>query len=176
MKPARVLSADPPWPFKDKLPGRRRGAAKNYKLLAIRKIEDFQLPKLSRNAVLFLWRVSAMQKEAIQVAEYWGFKPYSEIVWQKKTKNGKRHFGMGRIVRATHETCLIAVRGKMRPRVRNVRSTFEAPVGRHSEKPEAFYRLVESLFKGPYVELFARRRRRGWRCKGDQLPKRRRRR
>ncbi len=26
----RVLTADPPWPFKDKLPGKGRGAAKHY--------------------------------------------------------------------------------------------------------------------------------------------------
>ena len=112
-----------------------------------------------------------MQEEALMLARLWEFRPYTEIVWQKLTKHGKKHFGMGRIVRASHETCLVAVRGKMRPNVRNIRSTFEAPVGRHSEKPEAFFDLVETLFDGPYAELFARRRRPGWRCYGDQLPK-----
>ena len=173
MKPARVLVADPPWSFSDKLPGKSRGAAKNYEVLSIESVRSFPLPDLAPDAVLFLWRVSAMQEEALSVVRAWGFKPHSELVWDKVTKNGKPHFGMGRIVRGSHETCLIAVRGKARPLVRNIRSRFEATVGRHSEKPAAFYRIVERLFEGPFVELFARRRRKGWRCYGDQLPRRR---
>jgi N6-adenosine-specific RNA methylase IME4 len=47
---------------------------------------------------------------------------------------------------------------------------FEAPVGRHSQKPEAFYGLVEQLADGPYAELFARRRRENWTCFGNELP------
>jgi len=105
----------------------------------------------------------------------WGFTPKTEIVWLKKTAHGNRWFGMGRTVRAEHETCIIATRG--RPKVLNhsVRSTFvtdfaglSAQVGRHSEKPEEFYKIVETLFDGPYVELFARRQRPGWTCQGDE--------
>lgn len=167
----KVLSADPPWRFGDKLPGKSRGAAKNYKTLSVEEICKFGLPPLSSDCVLFLWRVSAMQEEALKVCRAWGFIPYAELVWQKRTKHGKKHFGMGRIVRASHETCLIGVREK-RPKVKkkNVRSTFDAPVGRHSQKPEAFYDLIESLFDGPYVELFARRHRPGWVCFGNELP------
>jgi N6-adenosine-specific RNA methylase IME4 len=72
-------------------------------------------------------------------------------------------FGMGRYTRGAHETCLLATRGKPELLARNVRSLFEAPVprrgkekGAHSAKPPEFRKLVESLFAGPYVELFAR--------------------
>lgn len=91
----------------------------------------------------------------------------------------KDHFGMGRIVRAQHEVCYIGVRGRMNDRVLShaVRSAIEtiedseivAPRARHSEKPEAFYRMVETLFPGPYFELHARRRRPGWMSAGNQL-------
>lgn len=168
--PARVLLADPPWKFGDSLPGKSRGAAKNYATLTVNDLRRFPLPELADDAVLFLWRVSAMQEEALVVARAWGFTPKTEIVWQKLTATGKKHFGMGRIVRASHETCLVAVRGRMPPKVRNVRSTFEAPIGRHSAKPDAFYELIESLYDGPFVELFARKRRRGWRSFGAELP------
>lgn len=36
------------------------------------------------------------------------------------------------------------------------------PLGRHSEKPQAFLDLVETVSPGPYVELFARAPRLGW--------------
>lgn len=166
---ARVLVADPPWKFGDSLPGKKRGASKHYGCLPLHEIMRFPLPPLADDCALFLWRVSAMQEEALQVVRAWGFKPHSEIVWRKTTVNGKLSFGMGRIVRGSHETCLIAVRGRNIPRSRSERSVFDAPVGEHSAKPDAFYEIVERLFPGPYAELFARRQRDGWTCFGDEL-------
>lgn len=43
---------------------------------------------------------------------------------------------------------------------------YEWKRGRHSQKPEAFQDLVESVSPGPYLELFARRRRLGWDAAG----------
>lgn len=165
----RVLVADPPWLFTDKLPGKTRGASKQYSCMELQDICNFPLPQMERDSILFLWRVSSMVEEAYQVVRAWGFVPHSEIVWRKTTKSGKRFFGMGRIVRGEHETCIIARRGK--PLVQNLstRSTFDAPVGRHSEKPEMFFQLVEKLYKGPYCEIFSRRQRLNWTCLGDQV-------
>jgi len=172
----KVLCADPPWPFNDKLPGNNRGAGKNYSLLTAAELVRFPLPPIADDCVLFLWRVASMQQYALDVARFWGFEVKSEIVWLKKTVNGNRWFGMGRTIRAEHETCLVATRGKPRVKSHSIRSTFvtdfegfSAKVGRHSEKPEVFYDIVESLFDGPYVELFARRQRPGWTCLGDQV-------
>ena len=164
-----MLVADPPWRFDDSLPGRTRGAARNYRTLAIDQIRAFALPPLADDCALLLWRVAAMQEEALSVVKAWGFAPKSEIVWVKRTRSGKRWFGMGRQVRSEHEVALIATRGRPRRRSASVRSTFEAVVGRHSEKPAEFYAIVERLYDGPYVELFARRRRDGWACFGDEL-------
>jgi N6-adenosine-specific RNA methylase IME4 len=174
--PASVLVADPPWSFDDDLPGDGRGASKHYDVLTLDDILRFRLPPLRDDCVLLLWRVASMQEEALQVVRAWGFeKPKSEIVWNKETKTGKRHFGMGRYVRDEHETCLIARRGKWQPSgplARSTRSTFRAPVGEHSAKPDAFYDLVESWAAGPFAELFARRRRSGWMQYGMELPAR----
>jgi N6-adenosine-specific RNA methylase IME4 len=94
-------------------------------------------------------------------------------------KGEKDHIGMGRIVRGAHEICLVAVRGKANQWVcdKGVRSVFDtiaeseivAPVREHSEKPDAFYRMVETLFPGPYVEIHARKPRPGWFSVGHQL-------
>jgi|SRR6185369_11725170 len=166
----RVLVADPPWPFGDKLPGNSRGAEKNYRVMSIYDICRLELPPLADDAYLFLWRVSSQVEEAYRVVREWGFTPKSEIVWEKLTAGGKPWFGMGRHVRASHETAILAVRGRPKPTSRSVRSRFAAPAGAHSAKPEAFYDLIEQLAEGPYCELFARRQRPGWTCIGDQMP------
>jgi N6-adenosine-specific RNA methylase IME4 len=167
----RVLTADPPWVFNDKLPGKSRGAAKNYSCLSAEDIARLPLPELADDAWLFLWRVHTHNEEALYVMRTWGFTYASELVWVKTTAEGKLHFGMGRTFRNCHEVCLVGRRGRPKPSSRSVRSVFLAPTGDHSEKPQEFYPLVEELTGGgPYVELFARRRREGWGTFGDQLP------
>lgn len=170
-KPAPdVLVVDCPWKFGDSLPGDTRGASKQYACLDVGALRAFSLPEVQKNAVMFFWRVSAMQEEALEVVRAWGFKVKSELVWLKTTATGKRSFGMGRYVRMSHEVCLICVRGSAMPELHNVRSVFEAPVGRHSAKPDAFYDVVESLYpRSRKVELFARTVRSGWEQHGDQL-------
>jgi N6-adenosine-specific RNA methylase IME4 len=184
-EPFRVIVADPPWRFSDNLPGDTRGASKQYACMTtaeICRLGDTHLGDLTimdqpiaRDAALLLWRVASMPQDALDVVRAWGFTPKTELIWLKKTSTGKRWFGMGRTLRAEHETCIVATRG--RPSVLNhsTRSTFvtdldvaglSATVGRHSEKPDAFTEIVESLFDGPRLELFARRQRAGWTCLG----------
>lgn len=201
VRPA-VLVADPPWPFKDKLPGRGRGAAKHYKLMTMARLKAYPIPNMADDSVLLMWRVSSMQREALDLIEAWGFILKSEIVWLKRrrcgpckgigrvlgaTVNGdplvrratdcdrcdarghRQWFGMGRQVRAAHETCLIATRGKGIRIDRSTPSVFEAVAEpKHSKKPERFFEIVEKLYPGPYHELFARRHRPGWTCEGDE--------
>ena len=170
-----VIVADPPWPSR-RFGGIWRAGRKEtgwsglkYNLMSIEEIVAYKMPHLTPTAVLFLWRLSSMQQEALDVCRAWGFRPYGEIVWHKKTTRGKDHFGMGMLLRGAHETCLVGVRKVPKP-VKHTRDLFEAVhTGRHSGKPEAFYDLVEKLLPGPYLELFARRKRRGWTCRGAEL-------
>jgi N6-adenosine-specific RNA methylase IME4 len=167
----RVVAADPAWPFGDNLPGGGRGARKHYRTMSVERICSFLVVagiEVADDAALFLWRPAAFAEQAVLVARVWGFVPKTEMIWIKRTKHGKLHFGMGRTVRSSHETILVALRGRPERLSASVRSVFEAPVGRHSEKPDRFYELAEELFAGPRVELFARRQREGWTCLGDQ--------
>jgi len=168
-EPFACIVADPPWSFGDKLPGASRGAEKNYKVMSIDDICRLKLPPVADDAYLFLWRVSSQVEEAYRVVRAWGFIPKSEIVWQKLTATGLPWFGMGRHVRASHETAILAVRGRPNLYTRSQRSTFSARAGRHSEKPEAFFHLIEGFCPGPRLELFARKPRDGWTTIGDQL-------
>ena len=75
------------------------------------------------------------------------------------------------------QVAIVATRGRPERLDARVRSVFSslAPTdddsGRvvHSAKPDEFYRLAERLYGGPRVELFARRRRDGWDCYGNEL-------
>jgi N6-adenosine-specific RNA methylase IME4 len=170
MNGARVLLADPPWLFGDKLPGPGRGAEKHDPCMRVEDLEAFALPPLADDCLLMLWRVASMQPEALRVAHAWGFTIKSEIVWEKLTRGGKPFFGMGRYVRAAHEVCLLGTRGRVRVADRAIRSRFAAPVLEHSRKPERIYEIAEALVPGgPYVELFARRPRAGWTSYGNEL-------
>jgi N6-adenosine-specific RNA methylase IME4 len=173
VSPARVLVADPPWEFNDVLPGPGRGAAKHYDVLTLDQIKAFPLPHMQRDSLLFMWRVSSQVEEAYQVVRAWGFEPKSEIVWEKLTDpidaRPKRHFGMGHYVRLEHESCIIATRGSPDIKDRSIRSTFKAPIGVHSAKPDEFYQMVQQLSFGPFVELFARTARVGWRQYGNEM-------
>lgn len=187
-----TIIADPPWSFSDDLPGPKRGADSHYTTMDIAGIRNLRLPPIAPDALLFLWKVSAMQQEALDVVAAWGFTPKSELVWVKTTTPcgpeiggynrdqkgraalpaGTPAFGMGRTARMCHETCIIATRGKTSGLVRSksLRSVFFAPLGAHSAKPEEFYRLVEAMTEGPIAELFARRERGGrFTCYGDEL-------
>ncbi len=60
--------------------------------------------------------------------------------------------------------------GKAVVQLTNQSTLLQAPVGAHSQKPEAFYELVEKLCPAPrYAELFARRSRPNWDGHGDEV-------
>jgi len=154
---------------------------------------------IADDALLFLWRVAPMQSEALGVMREWRFQQKSEIVWCKSVRDDEEQiarvaksfdnkgprveavieasfeaarrlkFGMGHYVRNGHEVCLIGRRGRAKVLHRSQRSVFFAPVGEHSEKPDEFYRIVEELAPGPYLDLFARKERRGWTSIGDEI-------
>lgn len=182
--PVEVLVADPPWPFKDKLPGDGRGAEKKYQLMTIPDIMRFPLPVLADNAMLILWRVGSMQPETLEVVRAWGFTVKSEIVWVKSTKDDEElpedeqisKMGMGRYVRNEHEVALVCTRGRFVVADKGVRSTFRAPIGRHSEKPAKFFELVERLAgktrmgEQTLCEIFGRVHRTGWHVYGNEIP------
>lgn len=179
--PYRCIVADPPWPFRDRLPGKGRGAVKHYKTMKIPAICAFTLPALADDALLFMWRVGAMPEEALRVVRAWGFVPKGEMIWVKThekrdgtiqtfaaTGDGLK-MGMGHYIRYGHEACIIARRGRAKVLDRAVRSVFFAPVGEHSEKPEIFYQQVRRLAEGPRAELFAREPHEGFDPFGDEV-------
>lgn len=44
-----------------------------------------------------------------------------------------------------------------------------SPNGTHSRKPGSVHELIEKSFPGPYTELFATQKRKGWRTIGNEI-------
>jgi len=103
--------------------------------------------------------------------EAWGFTYKSNLVWYKIRKDGGPDGrGVGFYFRNVTELVLFGIRGRMRTlqpgrRQVNLLSTRKRE---HSRKPDEFYDLVEACSPGPYLELFARFTRPGWRQWGNE--------
>jgi N6-adenosine-specific RNA methylase IME4 len=166
---------DPPWRFGDNLPGPGRGAEKHYPCMDLPAIISYHanLP-IAADAWVFIWRVGAMQHEALQLCDALELRVISEIVWVKTVnavvpgQPGKPRMGMGRSVRNCHEVALVTKRGKPERSSGGVPSVLFAPRGEHSAKPELFFDHIEELCPGPRLEVFARRQRAGWTCIGNE--------
>jgi N6-adenosine-specific RNA methylase IME4 len=67
--------------------------------------------------------------------------------------------------------CLLATRGSPKRLNADVRQGIIEPRREHSRKPDCIHERIERLVAGPYVELFARQRRPGWDCWGNEVDK-----
>jgi N6-adenosine-specific RNA methylase IME4 len=185
----RAILVDPPWRFKtynDK--GRNRcpdwknfkgSPAKHYETMAVEEITELPIRKLAADdAVLFLWTSWPMLEDALWVIRSWGF-TYKTCAfdWMKANTSQIDMFrddadatiGLGYWTRSNTEPCLLAVRGKPKRRSKGERMGIIEPRREHSRKPDCAHDRIERLVDGPYLEMFARRRRPGWSAWGDQL-------
>jgi N6-adenosine-specific RNA methylase IME4 len=79
--------------------------------------------------------------------------------------------GTGFWFRIQHEILLVGTKGNVPAPAPGTQwpSVIKAPPGRHSEKPEIFYELIEAYFPTlPKIELNARRARPGWDVWGNE--------
>ena len=158
-----TIVVDPPWSYQNKSGRQKQDYADRTMTLEQVKRFDIQRWIPDGDCHLWLWVTDAYAGNIYQVVEAWGFIPKAWLVWVKD------RIGMGNYLRHQHEFCILATRGKMRLLRRDVSTILHAKMTRHSEKPEAFYRLVESCCPGPYLDVFARRRHQGWDAFGDEV-------
>lgn len=171
MKFATIL-ADPPWTFETRSEkGKEFSPERHYKCMKIPEIKALPVADVAeKDCVLLMWAVDPLLDVAFDVLKAWGF-TYKTVgfYWVKTGRGYRAHKGMGYWTRANPEVCLLATRGKPRRLSSNVDRLILAPRGRHSEKPHIAYDRTEALVAGPYLEMFARYGRPGWRQWGNQV-------
>lgn len=163
----RVIYADCPWLYGNKPPS-GSGAQSHYDGLTIQRLCALPVAAHARpDAVLFLWVTSPLLYQnpgPREVMEAWGFHYKASLVWDKV------NHGFGNYVSIRHELLLIATRGKCtpdRPTPMFDSVITERQEGEHSAKPASVRTMIERLYDGPRVELFARERVDGWDAFGN---------
>ena len=176
----RTLVADPPWPVRghtwakeraDTARGNKGRPQGQYQTMSLDDICALT-PPLADQAHGYIWAVANHVDWAYSVARAWGLEPVILWTWRKPGR------GVGRFACNT-EYVLVGRRGsrhgnpfgntaeKYRSAVPG--TCFDWPRGKHSEKPDQFFGLVESLSPGPRLELFARKPRLGWDVWGNEV-------
>lgn len=161
----RIIYADPPWSYGDERSG-FGGATDHYNTMTMEELKNMPVAALSEdNAVLFLWGTAPLLSEALELIEAWGFKYKTNIVWDKVKGS------LGNYTSVKHEHLFIATKGSGVPdntiRVDSVQVIERT--SRHSEKPEEFRNIIETLYTyGNKLELFARKKVEGWEVYGNE--------
>lgn len=160
-----VIYADPPWQYDNQIES-WGPTSLHYPTMPLHEIKAMALENKvpsAEHATLFLWSTNPFLEDALEVVQEWGFEYKTNIVWVK------RHLtrpGSGFYVRGRHELLFICTKGNHVPDQRGkepIGSVLEADVEEHSQKPEAVYQIIESLYpNAKRLELFARRERPGW--------------
>jgi N6-adenosine-specific RNA methylase IME4 len=169
----KVAVIDPPWKWQHWSPTDTGARMAPYGTLTMAEMTVLPMQRLlAQDAVALLWVIDSMLPHAMRCVDAWGLS-FRTVgwYWTKVRPSGKEHIGLGYYTRANPEQCWIATRGAGLPRVsRSVRRWLHAPSGAHSEKPDAFYAAVETLFGDvPRVDVFARKQRPGWDAIGNEI-------
>jgi N6-adenosine-specific RNA methylase IME4 len=178
-----AIVADPPWPqarsgprSKEKRGGPREWKAGTraslpYETMTVEQIAALPVePVAAEDAHLYLWTTNRYIEDAFAVARAWGFQYSTMLPWCKSPMG----LGPGGAYAITAEFCLFCRRGSLAPLRRwdtswfNFKRVKANGSVKHSAKPEPFFDVVEQVSPGPYLELFARRERLGWKTWGDQ--------
>lgn len=169
----RLIVADPPWRFRlrNEGTGSKKGPASHYALMDIDAIKALRVGDLAQpDCLLLIWTTGWLMAtgEATATVRAWGFRPVTELVWNKRTASGKWRVGPGYRGRTMHEPVLLATLGN--PKHTAFPSAFDGLAREHSRKPEEFYGLVDKCAPGltPRADLFARTARAGWDAWGDE--------
>ena len=183
-----AILADPPWHFKVWAGQRCNGAgnlssakAPDYDAMKDEDIAALSVSDLAaEDCVLFLWTCWPVLRRSFAIIDAWGFTfKTCAFAWTKADATQIEMFqddvepfmGLGYWTRANSEVCLLATRGQPKRLNAGVRQAIIEPRREHSRKPDCVQGRIERLVAGPYLELFARQRRPGWDCWGNEVDK-----
>lgn len=180
---AGCIGADPQWKFLTRsAEGDGRSANVHYKTEEVDKIKNIPVGELlADDGALLMWTVDWCPQDALDLIAHYGLRHITTAyTWVKTLASGQQvdpvlasqrnfHMGQGYWTRANPEQCWLATKGNPVRLHADVRQLIIAPVMEHSRKPDEWLERTERLVGGPYLELNARRLRKGWMSWGDEL-------
>ncbi len=170
----RCVVSDPPWQVNRlESPGNvafgtqgrvLKSVELEYPTMSVAEIAALQVPAAD-DAHLYIWTINSYIEATYDIARAWGFEPSTMLYWLKQPMG----LGLGGAFVPCVEPILFCRRGKLAVKRRCDRNWWGWPRGKHSQKPEEFQTVVESVSPGPYLEMFARRKRPGWQSWGNEV-------
>ena len=167
-KKYQIIYADPPW--EQKMRGTyqiRHKAAKTlpYPTMTINKICGLPISNLAEvGCHLWLWTTNQFLRDGFDVLQAWGFKYLAPITWVKPSGIGNYFVHRTQILLFGYKDKCVFPLERYKPTVLHT-----SIPKRHSQKPEEFIELIESVSPPPRIELFARQQRFGWDCWGNEV-------
>ena len=191
-----LIYADPPWSYGNK--ASNGAATDHYQTMSLTDLKRQPVWDLAAdNAVLAMWYTGTHNREAMELAEAWGFsvRTMKGFTWVKLNALAENHINKaiesgevtdfydfldllnaqtrmngGNHTRANTEDLLIATKGSGLERLdAGVKQVIYSPLGAHSAKPaEARHRLERLYGDVPRIELFSRTAAPGWDHWGNQ--------
>lgn len=170
-----TILVDPPWRFTNRTgkmaPEHQR--LYRYSTLSLKEIKEIPVSNVvTENGHIYLWVPNALLPEGIEILKSWGFQYKTNLIWHKVRKDGGPDGrGVGFYFRNTTEIILFGIKGKLRtlsPGRRQV-NIIRSQKREHSRKPDELYNIIETCSPGPYLELFARGKRKNWDQWGDDV-------
>lgn len=168
-----VIYADPEWRFepRSRKTGLDRAADNHYPTSHVDEIKARPVQAIAADhCALLLWSTVPMLPEGLAVLAAWGFTYRSHVAWRKLRPGASR--GTGYWFHNEHELLLLGTRGSPPCPAPGDQwpSVVDAPVGRHSAKPERFLELIEDYWPTlPKIELNRRGPARdGWSAWGNE--------
>jgi len=171
----QIIYCDPPWDYKGQTQHTGRGGAKSggaishYPTMTVSEMKKLNVKDIAdpEGCLLFMWTSSPHLDQAIDLMKAWGF-DYATIgfIWDKQRLNPGYY---------TLSQCEICIIGKLnripKPRgARNIQQLVSIKRTRHSQKPgEVRERIVKMFPKQNKLEMFARRKAKGWDSWGNEV-------
>lgn len=160
-----TIVIDPPWDWGDEGDVDQFGRGRpTYQTLTFDELLEFTIEErriddvADIDAHLYLWITNRSLPKGFDLLEAWGFRYVTCLTWCKPS------IGMGNYFRGSTEHVLFGVKGSQPLKVNDVGTWFAWPRGeQHSDKPDAFYEAVQVWSPGPFLDVFGRKARDGWR-------------
>lgn len=175
MKPEKlydIIYADPPWRYNNTSPPCLPNKTPEsclfeyyYPTMTYEELKVMPIRSIAKkDAVLFLWATTPNIEQGLSLVKEWGFKYKTMITWEKTNRDC-----MGYWFRVCTEHLIVAIKGNIKSFRSMERTCYKENRRRHSQKPDYFYSLIESVTQGERLELFARQRRNGWDVFGNEV-------